>query len=193
VTDCGEFDALLVTTKVAVSATADVGVKVNWIVQLPPAARLAGQLFVPRTKSLALVPVIAIPLIVTATADGLVAVTVRTALVVFTCWLPNGTLAGESEIVPDTGTPVPVNATVSGDDALLFVMVSTPVRVPETVGVNVTATGQVLVGARVVPQVPVCATTWKSPVAEIELKVRAEAVSVFLTVTVCAALADPNA
>ena len=87
--------------------------------------------------------------------------------------------------------PVPDNATESGDDELLFAMESVPVRAPETVGVNVTATRQVVSAARVVPQVPAC-VTWKSPVAVMELKVRAEAGSVFVTVTVCAVLTDPR-
>ena len=64
---------------------------------------------------------------------------------------------------PMTGAvPVPVRETVCGLFAALSVMVSMPLRVPLAVGVKVTLTVQVVLGARLVPQLLVCA---KSPLA----------------------------
>ena len=59
-------------------------------------------------------------------------------------------------------TPVPVREAVCGLFAALSVMVSVPLRVPLAVGVNVILTVQVVLGARLVPQLLVCP---KSPLA----------------------------
>jgi hypothetical protein len=84
---CGEFEALPVTVKVAVSAAALLGVKVTLMLQVAFAARveeLAGQLFEAMTKSL--LPVMAMLLTVSAEVEELlVSVTVWAALVVLTC------------------------------------------------------------------------------------------------------------
>jgi hypothetical protein len=76
-----------------------VGAKVTLMVQLPFAATVAGdtgQLFV-CAKSPALVPVMVIPLMVSAALPLFVSVTVCAALVVFIGWLPNGTEVGVRE------------------------------------------------------------------------------------------------
>jgi hypothetical protein len=70
----------------------------------------------------------------------------------------------------------------------LLVIVTLPVRAPPVVGENVTLTVQLAFTARLVPQVFVCA---KSPLAAIELMV-ADAVPVFVTVAVCAAVVLPT-
>jgi hypothetical protein len=73
-TDCGEFEALPVTVKVAVLATALVGKKVTVIVQFAPTARLAGHPLESLVKSP--FPEIVIWLIVSAEdEDELVSVT----------------------------------------------------------------------------------------------------------------------
>jgi hypothetical protein len=71
-------------------------------------------------------------------------------------------------------------------------MESVPVRAPATVGVKVTPITQELLGGSDAPQLPACAATWKAPTMTGALRDRAEAVSLFVTVTVSAALATFN-
>ncbi len=85
--------------------------------------------------------------------------------------------------------PVPVSATVVGLFEALLAMVSVPVRVPATVGVNVTLTVQEALAAMDDPQVLVCE---KSPVA-VTPETDAAALPVLVTVTVCALLVVPGA
>ena len=69
-----------------------------------------------------------------------------------------------------TASPPPVRATVCGEPLALSVIVSTPVREPAAVGVNVTEIMQLAPAAKLVPQVEVCA---KSPDATIEVTANA--------------------
>src|SRR5258706_7527504 len=78
--------------------------------------------------------------------------------------LPNESDAGDSVTVGAGAAPVPVSATVCGLPARFVAMDMEPVRVPVTVGVNVTATEQLCPAARDAPQVLVSA---KSPEAVI--------------------------
>jgi hypothetical protein len=86
-------------------------------------------------------PVTAIFVIARGTAPELVKLTCCGSLVVPGCWVTKVRLVGVSEAV--AVLPVPIKATVRGLPAELSVIVNVPVRVPATVGVNVTCTGQV--------------------------------------------------
>ena len=66
-------------------------------------------------------------------------------------------LVGLSAADGPTATPVPVKLAVCGLPAALSVTVIVPVRVPATVGVNVTLIVQLALAASDVPQVLVCA------------------------------------
>ena len=130
-------------------------------------AGLAGQLPEAMTKSL--LPVMTILLMVSAEEEELLAsVTVWAALVVLSCWLPNATMAGLSAIVPDpaepASPPVPLSSTVNGITAPLVETVRVPVRLPEAVGVKVTAMTQEPLFGTDVPQVVAAGEIWKSPV-----------------------------
>ena len=82
-------------------------------------------------------------------------------------------------------TPVPVKPTVCGLLGALSAIESVPVRWPAAVGVNVTAIVQLAPAATELPQALVCA---KSPDAVTPEMVN-DALPVFVSVTVCAALA----
>ncbi len=82
-TVCGLPAALSLMLSVAVRSPTAPGLKVTVIVQLAPASRVAGQLFV-WVKSPAFVPAMLMPLIVSAALPVLVSVTVWAALVVLT-------------------------------------------------------------------------------------------------------------
>jgi hypothetical protein len=77
----------------------------------------------------------------------------------------------------DCGLPTPLNATVTF-----------PVRVPVTVGVNVTLIVHIPDAAIVVPQLLVCA---KSPLATTLVMLTAVAI-LLVAVIVCTALVDPT-
>ena len=85
------------------------GVKVTLIEQLLPAAKLEPQVFV-CAKSVLLVPVIAMPDMLSVPVPLLVIVTTLAALVVPTNWLPNASDVGDR--VTAGATPVPVRAAV---------------------------------------------------------------------------------
>src|SRR6266404_8319429 len=91
-------------------------------------------------------------------------VSVCAALVEPKLMLPKASEAGESVTVGAGAAPVPISATVCGLPARFVAMDMEPVRVPVTVGVNVTATEQLCPAARDAPQVVVSA---KSPDAVI--------------------------
>jgi hypothetical protein len=66
----------------------------------------------------------------------------------------NVKLAGESESV--TTTPVPVKLTMRGVLLSPLTILIEPVRVPVPVGVKVTRIAQLLLAARLLPQLFVC-------------------------------------
>lgn len=85
--------------------------------------------------------------------------------------------------------PAPVRLTDCGEPVALSVMDSVPVRVPSTVGLNVTAIVQLAPAAAVVPQL----FDWaKSPVAAMDVTAR-DAWPEFVRVIVCAGLVVPIA
>jgi hypothetical protein len=85
----------------------------------------------------------------------LLRVTFCAALVVPTFWLLNVRLVGE-RLVP-AAAPVPVTLTVCGLPAALSEMLTVAVRVPVTVGVNVTLIVQLPPAATELPHVLVSA------------------------------------
>jgi hypothetical protein len=108
-----------------------------------------------------------------------VSVTVCPALVVFVTWLVKLSELGDRPTAAGS-TPVPVRLTVCGLPVPEDVMVIAPVRVPATVGENVTVTVHVPFRARVAVQVVV---RLKSPVAaEIEIPLIAPLFAVSVTV-----------
>lgn len=95
-TVCGLPVASLVTMTLPDSEPSVVGVKVTWIVQVAPTAKLAG--LTGQLLLCAKSPVMAIPLIVTAILPLLVSVTACGALVVPCCWFPKLRLDVETVI-----------------------------------------------------------------------------------------------
>jgi hypothetical protein len=116
-------------------------------------------------------------------------VTVLAALVVPTGVLANVSLVGVAVTTTVGAFPVPLSLTVWGDVEPLSVTEIDPVNVPTAPGVNVTEIVQVAgEGPSVVPQVLVWA---KSPLAG-AIEIGVDAVPVFFTVTVFAALVVPT-
>ena len=124
----------------AVRAPVAVGMKVTFTVQLVEAANvdgLTGQ-FVVCAKSPALVPVIAMLLIVSAPGPLLVTVMACEVLVVFLVWLPKLSEVGERLTEGAAATPVPLSEIDRGLPLPLSVTVTVAVRDPDAGGVNVT-------------------------------------------------------
>jgi hypothetical protein len=139
-----------------------VGVNVTYSEQLLLAARFAPQVLV-CAKS----PVITMELIVRLALPVLERVTDCAELAVFISWPLN-----VSELADNPGVgaaPVPLRDTTLGLPAALSVIVKVPVLGPVAVGVKVTLTVQLLLAARVVPQLLLCA---KLPLMETELMLR---------------------
>ena len=122
------------------------GLKVTLIAQLAPGAILVPQVFVWLNW-----PVTAMLLMVRVPVPVFVSVTVWALLVVKTTWVEKVRLVGES--VTAGCVPAPVRATVCGLLAELSVVVSVAVRVPDSVGVNVTLVAQLAPAATELPQV----------------------------------------
>ena len=89
---------------------------------------------------------------------------------------------------PGAATPVPVRLIARGLPVALSVMVSTPLRAPNAVGLNVTSIVQFEPAATAPPLVQVPPDLAKLPVAAMVVMLR-DALPVLLSVTVCAALA----
>jgi len=147
-TSCGLPGALSVTLKDALRAPVAVGLNVTLKVQLAPAAKEAPQVCVCK-KFPALVPVIAIELIVSAAVPTLVRVTVLAALVVPTVTVPKLKLVGDSLAV----VPTPLSGTTCGLPGALSVTLKEALRVPVAAGLNVTLKVQLAPAAKDVPQV----------------------------------------
>jgi hypothetical protein len=186
VTLCGLPVALSVMRSDALREPVAVGLNVTLIVQVAPAATLPSQLFV-CAKSDVFVPANAMLLIVSAEFPVLVSVTALAALVVFTIWFPNASDVGD-RLTVGAAVPVPDKLTVWGLPAALSTIVTVPVRVPATVGENVTLIVQLPPGATLAPQVLLCA---KSPDAA-WLVIDSGPVPVLVSVTVRALLVVPT-
>jgi hypothetical protein len=87
---------------------------------------------------------------------------------------------------PTPEVPVPLSATVCGDDESESLKESVPDRAPKTVGVNCTLIVQLPPAARLLPQLLLCV---KSPLTVMDVIVRA---FVELRVTGCAELEEPT-
>jgi hypothetical protein len=145
-TVCGLPGALSVMVKVPVRVPAIVGVNVTLIVQLAFTASIAGvigQAVVPVLVS-AKSPDLAMEMIVRGPVPVFVSVTVCAGLVVFRSWLPNVRLVGASITVGVGVSPLPVSEKICGLVLSLSVSRNVAVSAPDTVGLNVTLTVQVL-------------------------------------------------
>src|SRR5690349_8225878 len=163
-TSCEPLTASSLNSSVPVLAPALSGVNVTETVQLSPGSSVAPQVVV-SVKSEPFSPPNAIPVISSNAVPLFVRVTVNGWLDVPTFTLPKSTLAGDS-VTSGTATPTPVRVTVCGLPASTSVKTSVPLRMPATVGVNVTVTAQLSPGSRLTPHVVV----WvKSPVTAIPL------------------------
>ena len=150
-TVCGLPGALSVTDSVPLRFPICLGLKATLTVQLAPAANELPQVWV-CAKSPALVPVIAIPLIVKVVVPTLVSVTVFAGLDVPRTTAPRFRLVSESLAV----VPTPVRPTFCGLPAALSVTLRVAVRVPLAVGLIVTLMLQLAPAANELPQVWVC-------------------------------------
>ena len=144
------------------------------MLQLAPGEMDVPQLFV-SVKLCGLVPVIAIDVMLTGALPTSVNVTVCDALELPTRTAGNVNLVAESF----STVPVPVRLTLCGLPAALSVTVIAPVRVPRTVGWNVTMIAQLAPAASTEPHVVVFA---KSP-EDTMLVMFSVALPVFLRVT----------
>src|SRR5438034_535273 len=146
---CGLPPASSASDSVPVRAPEAVGVKVTLMVQVPPAAKVAGlvgQALAPVLVA-AKSPEAANELIVKAAAPVFVSVTVIDALVVASSWLPKSRLVGAN---PTPGAvPFPLSVMICGLPPALSVSDSVPVRAPEAVGVKVTLMVQFAPAAKV--------------------------------------------
>jgi hypothetical protein len=148
-----------------------VGVKLTLTVQLEVAATLVPQLLVCAKSPLAW-----IPLILIAVGPGFDTVTGCETLVLPSACAAKLRVTGFA--FRTVFAPVPVSDTVCGLPAALSATVRVPVRVPVPVGVKTTLTVQLVLAARLAPQLLVCE---KSPIAAM-LVMLAEAVPVLDTV-----------
>jgi hypothetical protein len=95
-TDCEVAGAATVTANVDVFTPAAVGVNVTLMVQVAPAAKLAGQVLVWANCPRTLPPVTAMVLIVSGATDPVfVTVTTLAGLVVLTVWVPKASEVGD--------------------------------------------------------------------------------------------------
>jgi hypothetical protein len=148
VTFCGLPAALSLTLSAAVRVPVIVGWKVILIVQLAPATSELPQVCV-CPKSPALVPVIAMPVMLKVVVPTFVSVTVMAALVVPTVTDPKFKLVGKSFAV----VPIPLRLTFCGLPAALSLTLSAALRVPVVVGLNVILIEQLAPAASELPQV----------------------------------------
>jgi hypothetical protein len=188
VTVCGLPAALSVTLRAAVRVPLAVGLNVTLMLQLAPVANELPQVWV-CAKSPALVPVIAIPLIVKLVVPTLLSVTVSAGLDVPRATVPKLRLVGESFAV----VPIPIRLTFCGLPAALSVTLRAAVRVPLAVGLNVILMLQLAPVANELPQVWVCAKSPALvPVIAIPLIVKV-VVPILVSVTGFAGLDVPRA
>ena len=154
-TDCGEFDAVPLTVKVAVSAPTMLGLKTTLIWQLAPAPRLVGQLLpLPLTKSAALAPLTRMfEMASTEVEEALVRVTVCGALAV--PFRVSGKITGDgaSSINPDPAMPLPTSGTVCVFGLASSVRTRSATRLFSAVGVKTTPITQLAPTTSWLPQV----------------------------------------
>jgi len=195
-TDTGFAGALPAIVRTPVRVPAAVGVKVTLIVQLVPAFRglLVVQVVpvVAKAKSPPLAPPIVRPVILSAALPAFVSVTVCAALAVVSNWAPKVRLVDDK--LAAGAAPAPFRITSCGLLRALSVNLSTAFRLPAAVGVNVTATVQELVGAKLAPE-HVSPLLAKSPglfPASATAVTASAAFPVFVSATVCDADVVPT-
>jgi hypothetical protein len=169
-TVCGLPGTLSVTVNVPVRAPMAVGANVMLMVQVAPAARVAG--LTGQVLVWAKSPEATMELIVNGPRPALVSFTGIAALVVVSIWPLKGTLVGSNPMPGVAGVPVPVSGMVWGLPGTLSVTVNVPVRAPTAVGANVILMVQVAPAARVAGLTGQVFVWAKSPEATIELIVK---------------------
>lgn len=140
--------------KVAVREPVPVGAKMRWKVQLCEAARFAPQDCEVMEKSLALVPVMEAPEMPMVDEPLFVSVTSLLPLLDPTAKLAKDRLEGLAVALPAVElVPTPESETPWGLLEALSVKLREAVRVPVPVGAKATFTVQLVLGARLAPQV----------------------------------------
>jgi len=135
-TDCGLPGKLSTKVSVATRVPCCDGVNVTAKVAIPPAGIVRGSVGREMWKSLALVPErVMLVMMKSRLLDALVAVIVRGALVVVTCWEPNGRVFGA--IAGGPVVPVPTRGRLCGLPPALSVVTKVALRVPAIRGANV--------------------------------------------------------
>jgi hypothetical protein len=161
-TDCGLADALSVKVRVPVREPAAPGLKVTVMVQLAPAARLAGQALV-WEKS----PVAAMFVTLSVALPPFVTLIVCAVLAAPRSSPPKFKLAGET--LASAPTPFPAKEILCEPGTALSLRSSAPVRLPGAVGLNITVTVQAAPGLKELPQ---ASAAEKSPLALMLVRVR---------------------
>jgi hypothetical protein len=159
--------ASLLMVIVAVWVPVAVGLKTTLTLQAPEAGTMVPQLFTAENWA-AEGPLMVIPVMFTGNAVPLVKVTACAAVVAPRFALPKLSAVGLRDA---PAPPMPVSGKTTGVGEALLVMERVPVRLPDAVGVKVTAITHVPFAGNEVVQLPACATTWKSPVVTGVLKV----------------------
>ena len=147
-TFCGLPAALSVTLSAAVRVPSTAGVNLALMLQVAPAASELPQVWV-CAKSPALVPIIAMPVMVKVVVPTFFRLTVFGRLVVPSPIEPKLKLIGESF----AAVPIPLSVTFCGLPDALSLMLSAAVRVPDTVGLNLMLILQLAPTASELPQV----------------------------------------
>jgi hypothetical protein len=147
-TACGLPAALSLTLSDAVRVPLAVGLKVILMLQVARAANELPHVWV-CAKSPALIPVMAIPVMLMVVVPTLVSVTVFAGLVVPMATVPKFRLVGKSFAV----VPTPPSGTCCGLPAALSVTLRAAECAPLAVGLNVTLMLQLAPAANELPQV----------------------------------------
>jgi hypothetical protein len=172
-------------------APVPVGSMVTSTVQDAEAARLAGQLFVWANVTVFAPVTVMLEMVTAADADVFFTVIALAALFTPTVSLPNAMLVGETEMLAEAATPLPVSVTFWVPTLSTRVMEAE--RAPVPVGSMVTSIVQVAEAAKLDGQLLVCAkVTVLAPVTVmLEMVIAADA-EVFFTVIAFAALFTPT-
>ena len=147
VTDCGEPETLSVMVRAPVRAPPAVGMNVTEMVQLPTAANALPQLLV-SAKS----PDAAMDEMLSVDPPVLESTTGCATLVEPVGAVAKVRLAGATVTVGGGSVAVPLRPIVCGEPVALLAMVTEPVRLPVTVGANVTLSWQLEFGPIATPQ-----------------------------------------
>jgi hypothetical protein len=190
--------ALLARVSVALRLPVAVGAKPSTRVQLPPAATGVAVLQVPaRLKSPGAVPPSVRPVKASAAEPLLLTVTICVAPAVPTTCEPKFSAVALIEMAAaGAALPVPLSATVVGELAALWLMLSVALRAPAAAGAKLTSTVHELLAATLPPaaQVPPLASAKSPGLVPLSAKLvrLSGAVPVLLSVSVWVALVLPT-